>query len=50
MINFCAIALCMIIMGEWVVSLGKDNPYRMSCNAVKAILLTILISEIAKII
>lgn len=50
MLNFCIIALACILIAEWVVSLDKNNPYRLSCNAVKVILLAILLDEIAKII
>ena len=50
MMNFCAIALACIIIAEWVVSLDKGEPCRMSCNTVKVILLAVLLDEIAKII
>ena len=50
MLNFCAIALCMIIMGEWVISLDKGEPWRICCNTTKAILLATLLAEFGKII
>ena len=50
MLNFCAIALCMILVGEWVISLDKGEPWRICCNTTKAILLATLLAEFAKII
>ena len=50
MLNFYIVSLCMILVGEWVISLDKGEPWRMCCNTAKAILFATILAEFGKII